>query len=63
MLRISRSTIDVQRLRCGCAVSDFPEHLVARCTAHEFIIYTALDQIIDTLNDPPEVLLFGDRPR
>jgi hypothetical protein len=52
-----------EQLRDRLATSNFPNRLVARCTAHEFNIHTALDQIIDTLNDPPEVLLFGDRPR
>jgi hypothetical protein len=47
-----------EQLRNRLAIANFSEHLVARCTAHEFIIHTALDQIIDTLNDAPEVLLF-----
>ncbi len=48
-----------KQLRYRLAAADFSVHLVARCTAHEFIIHTALDQIIDTLPDAPEVLLFA----
>jgi hypothetical protein len=47
-----------EQLRDRLAAANFPDRLVARCTAHEFIIHTALDQIIDTLNDAPEILLF-----
>ncbi len=47
-----------EQLRDRLATANFPDRLVARCTDYEFIIHTALDQIIDTLNDAPEVLLF-----
>jgi hypothetical protein len=55
---IEQLVVAAEQLRDRLATADFREHLVARCTAHEFIIHTALDQIIDTLNDAPEILLF-----
>jgi hypothetical protein len=55
---IERMVVAAEQLRDRLATADFPDRLVARCTAHEFIIHTGLDQIIDTLTDAPEVLLF-----
>ena len=56
---IEQLVVAAEQLRDRLATATFPEHLMARCTAHEFIIHTALDQIIDTLTDAPEVLLFA----